>query len=282
MTNADDVRAKMPCPLHTIFCIINQIQTDCIEPWYEQIKQLADGANKWAPEMHKAVIFGMYPELEEASKEFYRKCKDIYNELKNNPHQDGEILSDYLKKCSFKIGEQYGLNKNRYLFNEMSEEQTKRFMQRKDIEIKNMCKKQAEAMIDPLHIVMQGLCEKVTPKDCEKLISDFAIAEVVFTCAKANNYERIELRKKSIPDAYSIYEQVKKSLEVANIKDCYQIIDHKNYKQFAQTLGNFKYNGKEYNLLDVVRPITQKRDKFGNIEEIRSNTFSPSHSNKRV
>ena len=104
-------------------------------------------------------------------------------------------------------------------------------MQRKDIEIKNMCKKQAEAMIDPLHIVMQGLCEKVTPKDCEKLISDFAIAEVVFTCAKANNYERIELRKKSIPDAYSIYEQVKKSLEVANIKDCYQIIDHKNYKQ---------------------------------------------------
>ena len=101
--------------------------------------------------MHKAVIFGMYPELEEASKEFYRKCKDIYNELKNNPHQDGEILSDYLKKLSFQIGEQYGLNKNRYLFNEMSEEQTKRFMQRKDIEIKNMCKRQAEAMIEYLN-----------------------------------------------------------------------------------------------------------------------------------
>lgn len=57
MTNADDIRAKMPCPLDTMFCIINQIQTDCVEPWYGQIKQLADGANKWASGMHKAVIF---------------------------------------------------------------------------------------------------------------------------------------------------------------------------------------------------------------------------------
>ena len=282
MPNVDEIRAKMPCPLHTMFCIINQIQTDCVEPWYGQIKQLADGADKWASGMHKAVIFGMYPELEQASKEFYRKYKDIYNEFKNNPHNDRENLSDSLKKLSFQIGEQYGLNENRYLFNEMSEEQTKRVMQRKDIEIKNMCNESAEAMIDPLHIVMQGLCEKLTPEDCDELMNDFYIAAAAFKCAKANDHERMELCKKSFPDAYSIYEQVKKSLEVAKIKDCYQIIDHKNYKQFAQTLGNFKYKGKEYNLLDVVRPITQKRDAFGRITEVRVNTFSPLQPNKRV
>ena len=136
MTIADDVMAKMPCPLHTIFCIINHIQTDCVEPWYGQIKELADGVDKWASGMHNTVIFGMYPELEEASKEFYRKYKDIYNEFNNNPHQDREILSDSLKKLSIQIGEQYGLNENRYLFNEMTEEQAKRVQGRKDIEIK--------------------------------------------------------------------------------------------------------------------------------------------------
>lgn len=145
-----------------------------------------------------------------------------------------------------------------------------------------MCNEAAEAKIDPLHIVMQGLCEKLTPKDCGKLMKDFHIAEVAFKIAKDNDHERMELCKKSFPDAYSIYEQVKKSLEVANIKDCYQIIDHKNYKQFAQTLGNFKYKGKEYNLLDAVRPITQKRNVFGSITEVRVNIFSPLQQNKRV
>lgn len=282
MRKIDDVRAKMPCPLHTIFCIINQIHTDCVEPWYGQIKQLADGADKWASGMHKAVIFGMYPELEEPSKEFYRKYKDIYNEFENNPHQDREILSDSLKKCSFKIGEQYGLNKNRYLFNEMSEEQTKRVMQRKDIEIKKMCKKRAEAMIDPLHIVMQGLCEKLTPEDCNGLSSNFDIVEVFFECEKENDLKRMAIGKEEFPESYSIYKQIKKSLEIAGIKDCNQVIDNKNYKQFAQTLESFKYKGKDYNLLDVVRPITQKRDVFGRITEERVNTFSLSHSNKRV
>ena len=279
MTNADDVRAKIPCSLYKIFCITNQIDcSESVEPWYGQIKQLADGADKWASGMHKAVIFGMYPELEEASKEFYRKYKDICNEFKNNPHQDREILSDSLKKCSFKIGEQYGLNKNRYLFNEMSEEQTKRVMQRKDIEIKNMYNESAEAMIDPLHIVMQGLCEKLTPEDCNGLSSNFHFVEAFFECEKENNLERMAIGQENFPESYSIYKQIKKSLEIAGIKDCYQIIDYKNYKQFAQTLGNFKYKGKDYNLLDVVRPITQKRDVFGNIKEIRSNTFSPSLS----
>ena len=39
MANIDDVKAKTSCPLHTLFCIINQIQADCVEPWYEQIKR---------------------------------------------------------------------------------------------------------------------------------------------------------------------------------------------------------------------------------------------------
>lgn len=276
MPNIDEIRAKMPCPLHTMFCIINQIQTDCVEPWYGQIKQLADGADKWNSGMHKAVIFGMYPELEKASKEWFSKYKDIYNEFEENPNKDKGVLSNSLKKLSLQIGEQYGLNENRYLFNKMTEEQAKRVQERKEIEIKKMCKERAEEMIDPLHIVMQGLCEKVTPKDCKKLMSDFGIAEVAFKYA--NDHERMELCKKKFPDAYSIYEQVKKSLEVANIKDCYQMIDHKNYKQFAQTLGNFKYKGKEYNLLDAVRPITHKRDAFGGITEVRV----PLQPNKRV
>ena len=272
----------MPCPLHTIFCIINQIQTDCVDPWYGQIKNLADGADKWASGMHKAVIFGMYPELEDASKEWFHKYDDLYNEFKNNPHNDKDNLTDSLKKLSLQIGEQYGLNENKYLFNEMTEEQTKRVMQRKDIEIKNMCNESAEAMIDPLHIVMQGLCEKLTSEDCNGLSSNFHLVEAFFECEKENNLERMAIGQENFPESYSIYKQIKKSLEIAGIKDCYQVIDNKNYKQFAQTLESFKYKGKDYNLLDVVRPITQKRDVFGNIEEIRSNTFSPSLSRKHV
>ena len=129
---------------------------------------------------------------------------------------------------------------------------------------------------------MQGLCEKLTPEDCKGLSSNFYNAEILFKFEKENDLKRMAYGQEEFPESYSIYKQIKKSLEIAEIKDCYQIIDNKNYKQFAQTLESFKYKGKDYNLLDVVRPITQKRDVFGNIEEIRSNTFSPSLSRKHV
>jgi len=280
MTRIDDVKAKMPCPLDTLFCIINQIQAECVEPWYGQIKKLADGADKWASGMHKAVVFGMYPELEEASKEYLRRYKNIYNEFENNPHKDSKYLLDSLKKLSFQIGEEYNLNENRYVFNEMNEEQAKRVRERKDVEIKNMCNDSAEAMPDPLHIVMQGLCQKLDPKDCKKLMNDFELAKYTFKFNKENNLERIEFCREKFPEVYSIYMQVKGSLEVAEIKDCDQIIDARNYTKFVQTLGSFKYNGKEYNLIDVARPITQKKDVFGRITEIRSNASSPSQRAK--
>lgn len=276
MVSIDEVRAKRPCPLDTLFCIINQIQTDCVEPWYGQIKELADGADKWASEMHKAVIFGMYPELEEASKEHLRRYRDIHKKFKNNPHKDKKHLSESLKKLSFQIGEEYDLNKNRYLFNEMTEEQAKRVEKRKDIEITNMCNDFAEAMSDPLHIVMQGLCQKLDSNDCKKLMEDFDNVQITFEHDKNNDLKSIEFCREEYPEAYSIYKQIKNSLETAEIKDCHQTIDAKNYARFVQSLGRFKYNGKEYNLIDVVRPITQKRDYFGRITEIRSNAFSPS------
>lgn len=275
MTHIDDVRAKMPCPLHTLFCIVNQINTDGIEPWYGQIKKLADGANKWASGMHEAVIFGMYPELEEASKEHYRKFEIIYNEFENNPDKDKKRLLESLKELSFQIGEKYGLNKNRYFFNEMTEEQAKRVQKRKDVEIKNMCNESAEAKVDSIHIIMQALCKKLSPEDCKKLMHDFTVADKTLKGDEVNDLKKVEFCRKSFPEAYSIYEQVKNNLKIAEIKDCYQIIDAKNYARFIQTLGNFKYNGKEYNLLDVVKPITQKRDIFGEITEIRPNTILP-------
>ena len=131
-------------------------------------------------------------------------------------------------------------------------------------------------MIDPWHIVMQGLCEKLTPEDCLGLMYDSDYVRDIFYFERDNELENIECARKETPEAYSIYEQIKTSLEVAKIKDGFQIIDDKNYSQFAQTLGSFKYNGKEYNLLDVVRPITKKRKASGRIIEVRPNTPSPS------
>lgn len=280
MTRIDDVRAKKPCPLDILFRIINQIQTDCVEPWYGQIKKLADGADKWASGMHKAVVFGMYPELEDASKEYHRRYKDIYKEFENNPHNNTEHFLESLQKLSLQIGEEYDLNKNRYVFNEMNEEQAKRVQKRKDIEIKNMCNEFAEAMPDPLHIVMQGLSKKLDSRDCKKLMEDFMYVPLIFKFDKENNSKRIELSRKKIPEAYLIYEQVKNCLEAAEIKDCDQTIDAKDYKRFIQTLERFEYNDKTYNLIDEVRPITQKRDSLGNITQIRPNAFSPSQRDK--
>ena len=275
MTNTDDIRAKLPCSLYKIFCITNQIQcAESIEPWYGQIKEFADGANKWSSEMHNAVIFGMYPELEKASKEFGRRYRNIYNEFANNPNKDRESLIKSTKELSIQIGEQYKLNENKYLFNKMTEEQAQRVQKRKDIELKNMCNNKAEEFIDPLHIVMQGLCKKVSPNDCKKLMTDFGCAEKFFNSAHNNKLELVELAREKFPEAYSIYKQVEKCLETAEIKDCYQVIDGKNYAKFTKTLGNIKYKGKEYNLQNVVTPITQKRDIMGDIIEIRSNASS--------
>jgi hypothetical protein len=282
MTNADDLRAKMPCPLYTLFCIMNKISTNQVEPWYEQIKTLADGADKYTNGMHRAVILGMYPELEEASKEFTRRFMDIYTEHENNPHKDYKHLEESLKKLSAQIGEEYNLNKNRYFFNEVTEEQAKRVQKLKDIEIKKICHEFAEVLVDPLHIIMQGLTKKLDPKDCYELMDDFHNAQTTLKHDKNNNIENIEYCRQEYPGAYLIYKQVKNCLKVAEIDDYSQIIDAKNYEKFVQTLGSFEYKGKKYNLLDAVRPITQKRNRFAKIIEVRPNTVSPSRQDERV
>lgn len=270
--NIDEVKAKKSCPLHRLFCIIYHIECEeSVEPWYKQITRLAEGTDVSSSGMNKAVIFGMYPELEKASKEWYRRYEDIHNDFENNPHKDSGLLSESLKAASLQIGEQYGLNENKYLFNEMTEEQSKRVEKRKNIEMTNMCNESAEAKIDPLHIIMQGLCKKLDSKDYKKLMSDFNNAQYIFKFAKDNDIERIEDSRKECPEAYSIYTQVKKCLEASEIKDCNNTIEGKDYKRFIQSLESFKYNGKEYNLLDAVRPITQKRNVFGEIIAKRPN-----------
>lgn len=275
MTKTDDIKAKMPCSLYKIFCITNHINcVENVEPWYGQIKKLADGADKWAYGLHRAVIYGMYPELEDASKEFYCRFKDICSEFEKRPNQDEKRLIESVKSLSVQIGKQYGLNENRYLFNEMTEEQAKRVQKRKDIERKIYYNEIAEAMTDPLHIIMQGLCEKLSPDDCKKLVGHFYNADKYLEWDKDNNLEYLNLCQKKCSEAYSIYKQVKKCLEKAEIKDGLQIIDADNYAGFVQTLGNFKYNGKEYNLLDTVKPITQKRNLMGVITETRPNATS--------
>ncbi len=269
--NIDDIKAKKPCPLHKLFCIIYHIECEeSVEPWYKQITKLAEGTEVSSSGMSRAVIFGMYPELEKASKEWYRRYEDIHNDFENNHCKDGVLLSESLKAVSLQIGEQYGLNENRYLFNEMTKEQSERVQKLKDVEITNMCNESAEAKIDALHIIMQGLCKKLTPRDCKKLMSDFNNAQYIFNFAKDNCVEGIERSKEKCPEAYSIYTQVKKCLEKSEIKDCDQPIEGKNYKRFIQSLGSFEYNGREHNLIDVVRPIMRKRDVFGNVTEERS------------
>ena len=91
-------------------------------------------------------------------------------------------------------------------------------------------------------------------------MSDFNNAQYIFNFAKDNCVEGIERSKEKCPEAYSIYTQVKKCLEKSEIKDCDQPIEGKNYKRFIQSLGSFEYNGREHNLIDVVRPIMRKRD----------------------
>lgn len=236
MTSIDDIKAKMPCPLYTLFSITNGLHCrDGVEPWFKRMTELAGGVGG----CHEAVIFGMYPELEPASKEYFRCYENICSKFEIDPRKDSENLSKRLKELSLVLGEKYGLNES------------------------------AEERIDPLHIVMQGLCKKLDLKDCEHVSTDFMVAEMIFVHEKENNYELMEFGMTKYPESYSVYDQVKKCLEISEIKDCSQKIDNKNYEKFVQTLGSFKYKGREYNLLDVVRPIKQKRNPLGVITEMR-------------
>lgn len=140
---------------------------------------MSGGADKWNYEVNAAVVFGMYPELESASKEFDHRYKEIFSEFQNSPNKDRENLSKQLKTLSLEIGKEYGLSEG-YYFNKITEAQLQRVTQRKSAAIKNTCSKDAEAHVDPLHIVMQGLIKKVSANDCIDLTQDFQLAETFF------------------------------------------------------------------------------------------------------
>lgn len=253
MSKVNDVMLKKPCSLDVIFCIAYGLHCTShnTEPWYGRICEMA-GSVKHI--MVRAVIFGMYPELETPVREHYHRLKRLKKELrmrygseKYRERKCNELISQ--------IAEEYGLNKEGYLFNEATDDQKRRIVQNKNNAMTLLVHREAERMVDPLHIIMQGLCRKLSPGDCLDCIENFAFADIM--CRRDDVPEKYRE-----DEAYSIYKQAKECIKKAGIEDCNQAIDGDKYEKFIKTLDKFQYRGKEYNLQDVVCPIRVKRNVF--------------------
>lgn len=65
-----------------------------VSPWYEHIKELTGGVDKNSLEFQAAVITGMYPEIEPASKYFAQVCSKFLKENRTDDFmkQENQVM----------------------------------------------------------------------------------------------------------------------------------------------------------------------------------------------
>ncbi len=107
-----------PCPTGILLYIATARQAFVeVNPWYNQVKKLAAGANRHHKEHHEAVIYGMYPELEDACKYFNKEMRAYFENHETCTKEDAQkIENNTIRKFNLK---------NKYSFLNPNEEQKK-------------------------------------------------------------------------------------------------------------------------------------------------------------
>lgn len=125
MDNADEIKRvkeqqiKNNCPTSVLFYIATgRIAPMSVDPWYGQIKKLSGNADKNLPEFHKALIFGMYPELKEA-------CNHFDVTVRKHLEKGEKLSAEILKEIEDNTVNKYNLPKS-YFIGFIDAEQQKR------------------------------------------------------------------------------------------------------------------------------------------------------------
>lgn len=238
------------CPSPVLFTLaINYVYHSSVDPWYAQIKELSGGATFHNGEFHSAVIFGMFPELKEAS-QYYRQNVDKYIKENKPTLSKIKIIRDIqkrkfysgIKKIEMDTIKKYNLPMYYDIYN-LSEEQRARIKANLISEENHLANK-ALALCSPvLQVLGQSLKSDVihSPSDSD-----------VFAQSMKDIQKRLDDGKENYQDRYSSEENeiVKQIFKMQDMGILDKEFNIKNFSKFKTSylVCNFPYKDKVYNL----------------------------------
>lgn len=231
-----------PCPTGILFYLASGRQAfKEVNPWYNQLKEQAGGANRHYSEHHEAIIYGMYPELEEASEYFNKEIEAYIENHETCTEEDAQkIENNTIKKFNLKPT---------YSLINPTEEQKKRIAinQEKATNIefgKNMDYK------TPI-VKMLGYGLKDNVDDIEKLTKNMFLLDV--TLKRGPEWVKENAQQFSRYD--ELFEMAEKIFDLQKqgaISENFSVNDFQKVKQSSLVL-DMHYEGKSLNLADNVR-----------------------------
>lgn len=240
MRNLINGKKEDKCPTAVLFYIANSRQcpdTYSVEPWYSKIKSLSGNATKYYGDFHKAVIFGMYPELEDACKYFE---KSINSAIKSDP----KLSTKVMKKIEQDTIKNFNLP-NQYSINTPTDAQQKQI----DIQIAKIYSNFVDTEINSYNPATQALAKSLKhsqPKNVQsqsELLGHFHLLDML-----SQNEEVFNRIKSKYPaDVVHNTEQLYSLKHQGVVDDKYNIKDYKKFKQ-SSLVQNFVYEKQTYNL----------------------------------
>lgn len=224
-----------PCPTEILFYLASGRQAfKEVNPWYNQLKEQAEGANRHYSEHHEAIIYGMYPELEEA-------CEYFNEEIKAYFENNGACTEEEAQKIENKTIKKFNL-KSKYSLINPTEEQKKRIavnqVKATNIEFaKNMDNK------SPI-VKMLGYGLKDSASDMGKLTYDMYFLDFALT--------REPDLLKGNADLCEMAEKIFDLQKQGAITENFCVNDFRKVKQSA-LVQDMHYEGKSLNLADKIR-----------------------------
>lgn len=231
-----------PCPTGILFYLATGRQYfQEVNPWYNQIKQLAEGANRHDKEHHEAVIYGMYPELEEACKYFNEEFKAYFENHETCPEAEAhKIENNTIKKFNLK---------SKYSLLNPTEEQKKQIAinQEKAFNIefnKNMQNK------SPI-VKMLGYGLKDNVSDINNLVVDMSFLNTLLKQGPVWLKENAS----GFPEYAELFVMADKIFDLQKqgaISKNFEIKDFNKIKQ-SSLVQDMQYEGKSINIADKIK-----------------------------
>lgn len=231
-----------PCPTGILFYIANARQAFSeVNPWYNQVKKLAKGANKHDKEHHEAVIYGMYPELEDACKYFNEEIKSYFENHEICTEEEAlSIENKTIKKFNLKPT---------YSLLNPTEEQKKRMAinQEKATDIEFAKNMNTRSPI--VKMLGYGLKNKVD--DIEKLTKNMFLLDVTLK----RGPEWVKENAQQFSDLSDLFEMTEKIFDLQKqgaISENFSVNNFSRVKQSA-LVQDMHYEGKSLNLSDTIQ-----------------------------
>jgi ribosomal protein S13 len=252
-------KENQPCPTPVLMYLsIGYLYHSSVSPWYERIQELSEGANKWYDEFHAAVIYGMYPELKDASQYLKQSLKEYIKNNKDTLERSRNKIIDVIRQRKTKkalqqieqeVIQKFNLQNSYDIYN-LSEEQIKRINKN----IKQASNDHIEESLSQCSQVLQVLGRALKPEMSKTAVSAVHFADEI------KDIEGYISGKYHITDFSSHKEVVNQILEMRDKGILDEKFNIKDFSKFnaSKLVENFAYHGKYYDLRDKISPPQQK------------------------